>query len=93
MTVAALWLIGLFDAASLARAVAIPTGILRLDGHSILYCDDDGTRYRLPVDAVDDAHATTADFGLDAITWDLGKRVHCRPSGRPVATGGRAQAL
>ncbi len=33
----------------LAEAVAIPTGILRLEGNSILYRDDDGTRYRLPI--------------------------------------------
>ncbi len=29
--------------------VPIPTGILRLDGHSMLYVDDDGQRYRLPI--------------------------------------------
>ena len=33
----------------MAKAVAIPQGILQVDGHSILYRDDDGTRYRLPI--------------------------------------------
>ncbi len=33
----------------MAKDVAIPTGILQLDGHSILYRDDDGQRYRLPI--------------------------------------------
>ena len=33
----------------MAEEVAIPTGVLQLDGNSILYVDDDGQRYRLPI--------------------------------------------
>ncbi len=32
-----------------AKDVALPKGILRLDGHSILYVDDGGQHYRLPI--------------------------------------------
>jgi len=32
-----------------ASSVAVPQGVLTLDGNSILYRDDDGTRYRLPI--------------------------------------------
>ncbi|QDU38535.1 hypothetical protein Mal4_28640 [Maioricimonas rarisocia] len=33
----------------MAKHVAIPTGVLTLDGYSILYVDDDGNRFRLPL--------------------------------------------
>ncbi|MHB8866043.1 MAG: hypothetical protein ACYC6N_26985 [Pirellulaceae bacterium] len=33
----------------MAREVAIPADVLRVEGHSILYQDDDGQRYRLPI--------------------------------------------
>lgn len=33
----------------MAENVSFPTGILRLDGTSILYVDDDGQRFRLPI--------------------------------------------
>jgi hypothetical protein len=38
------------DAAErLQQEIAIPTGVLQLEGHSVLYQDDDGRRYRMPI--------------------------------------------
>ena len=37
------------EAQPMARKMAIPTGILQVDGCSILYTDDNGRRFRLPV--------------------------------------------
>jgi len=33
----------------LRQEIAVPTTVLQLEGHSILYQDDDGQRYRLPI--------------------------------------------
>jgi hypothetical protein len=33
----------------MAKKVAIPTGVLRVEGHSVLYVDDEGNRFRLPI--------------------------------------------
>ncbi len=37
------------DEKRLRQEIAIPTDVLQLEGHSILYQDDDGRRYRLPI--------------------------------------------